>query len=538
MMRQKLQQQLAINQPSLKDYQVERYVNKYVDAVMQQIARQFLTVTSDDLDEGEFSYAAEEVYEHCGQAMVAGERIRIATMMQAEPNTSLVIKTYNGNSISKRVSKVTFNPKYKKAIFKDLMENNYLLNDTYLDKLDKQANYDIPIDMDALDSYIENTKQALVKATGQKYIEKLYRNYSAAKQIKQRALLQADGTCIVKEYWEEIDSGRVHGHGLSLQRVGKEVRHAALGCCAKIDFKASSYAILTSLALAINPSLKVAALTEYIQKRTLIRKRIAKKLGITEDWMKQIFTSLGFGATLKNNTFNSIRKMLGKEKYALLIANEEFMYIKQALDVVRDTVLKINVFKGDTFIIGDYTYAALDTKTQKKRSKNQKLAWIYQACERMALDIVIGKMPNGYLMLLPVHDCIYIKQELPAQVVLDLKYEIRNLFPLLDFEQELIIPIHSAADHNKFSDAIAEELAQHKSRITQEEVAARGFVSEYFPQNLLLPTKPDFTNESDEEYEVRRKRQFLLDIEMHQAEKNDSFYDYDSTNESDYHSDD
>jgi hypothetical protein len=254
--------------------------------------------------------------------------------------------------------------------------------------------------------------------------------------------------------------------------------------------------------------------------------------------MKQIFTSLVFGATLKNNTFNSIRKMLGKEKYALLIANEEFMHIKQALDVVRDTVLKFDTFKGDTFIIGDYTYAALDTKTQKKRSKNQKLAWIYQACERMALDIVIGKMPNGYLMLLPVHDCIYIKQELPAQVVLDLKYEIRYLFPLLDFEQELIIPIHSAADHNKFSDAIAEELAQHKSRIAQEEISARGFVSEYFPQNLLLPTKLDYTNESDEDYEVRRKRQFLLDVQMHEAKMNDSCYGYDSTNDSDYHSDD
>jgi len=536
-MRQKLKKQLAINQPSLKDYQVERYVNKYVDAVMQQVARQFLTVTSDDLNEGEFSYAAEVVYDQCGQAMVAGKRIRIATMMQAVSNTSLVIKTYNGSSISKRVSKVTFNPKYKKAIFKDLMDNDYLLNDTYLDKLDKQANYEIPIDMDALDSYIENTKQALVNATGLKYIEKLYRNYSAAKQIKQRALL-VDGTYIVKEYWEEIDSGRAHGHGLSLQRVGKEVRHAALGRCAKIDFKASSYAILTSLALAINPSLKVAALTEYIQKRTLIRKRIAKKLGITEDWMKQIFTSLGFGATLKNNTFNSIRKMLGKEKYALLIANDEFMHIKKALDVVRDTVLKSDAFKGDKFTIGDYRYVALDAKTQKKRSKNQKLAWIYQACERMALDIVIDKMPNDYLMLLPVHDCIYIKQSLPAHVILNLKFEIREIFPLLDFEQELIIPIHSAADHNKFSDAVATELFNHKSRIEQEEVAARGYISKNFPQDFSLPAKPDYTNESDEDYELRRKRQFLLDIAMHQAEKNDSFYDYDSTNDSDYHAED
>ena len=280
-MREKLQQELAINQPILKDYQVIKYVDKYVDAVMTQISRQFLTVTSDEIDAGEINFAANEVYEQCGQAMLVGERVRIYTMMQEQANTSLIVQTYKGNSNSKRVSKITFNPKYMIDIYKDMMENDYLLNDVYLRKLANQANFTIPVDMDALNSYIKHTQQSMTKSRGVKYIEKLCRNLLAAKQIKQQAVQQADGSHVVGEYWETIDSGRMHGHGISLQRVAKEVRHAALGRCARIDFKASSYAILTSLALEINPEIKVEAIKHYIQKRTVIRKRIAKKLGVS-----------------------------------------------------------------------------------------------------------------------------------------------------------------------------------------------------------------------------------------------------------------
>ena len=538
-MREKLQNQLAINQPTLKDYQVTRYVNKYVDAVMTQIARQYLTVTSDELDSGEISFAANEVYEQCGQAMVDDQRVRIYTMMQEHANTSLILLKYKGNSIEQRVSKITFNPKYKSAIYKDLIESNYLLNTADLAKSSDKPNFSIPVDIAALDSYIKNTGQLLAKGGGDKYIQKLCRNLLTAKQVKHLAVLQTDGSYLVNEYWQAIDSGRVHGHGASLQRVAKEVRHAALGRCARIDFKASSYAILASLALAIDPEIKVAAIKQYIQKRTVIRKRIAKKIGINEDLIKTIFTSLGFGAELKNNPFSSIRRKIGKDKYELLIANTEFMEIKNALDLVRDTVLSSEELKGDVFKIGAHTYAALDSKTQKKRSKNQKLAWIYQACERMALDIVIDNMPDKFDLLLPVHDCVYIKQSLPAQVVLDLKFELRELFPLLDFEQEFIFPIHAAEDHNKYNAAIDADIAAHKSRMAQEVLDATGYVSKYLPQDLSLPKKPDYTNESNADYERRHKLEFLQSLDKYAADKKMHGYksNSDSDSDSEYGSD-
>ena len=392
---------------------------------------------------------------------------------------------------------------------------DYELEATYLDDLDAKTNYSIVIDMDALDSYIRHTKAALLKSPNIKYTEKLYRNLSAANHVKQRAERQEDGSYALKEYWEQIDSGRVHGQGLSLQRLSKEVRHAALGRCVKIDFKASSYAILASLALAIDPSLKVQAIKDYIKHRTAIRQRLAKKIGISEEWMKTIFTAMGFGADVKDNPFSSIRKMLGQEKFNRLVANDEFGRIKDALDDVRQTILKAKAFAGDDVEIGDYKYNATDPKTGRRRTRNQKLAWIYQACERTALDVVIDKMPQGYQMLLPVHDCLYIRQELPAEVAKDLKVEIRGLFELLDFEQEDVIPIHAAEDHHKYSGPDKEEEEAHRSRMLDAECQSAGYkpflaqISANAPRTVI----PDA--ETEEEYEARRRRRFLLDLEIH-----------------------
>ncbi len=518
-MRNKLIALLASKHPTLKGYQVNDYVNRYVDCVMQEIAFRFATITSEDIDAAEFSFAVDKVNREIGQASLDGKRLRVWTLMQLHTETSLVLVTYEGNSITNRVSKVTLNPRYKKEILNELITNNFTLASAHVETTKEAPNFSIPIDMDALDSYIKNTEQILSTAKTGNYKEKLIRNLLAARRIKVKAEVQDDGTYLVHEYWTLIDSGRIHGHGFSLQLASKEVRHAALGRCSKIDFKASSYAILTSIALEINPQLKVEALKSYIKYRAPIRTRIAKKVGVSEDWIKTVFTSLGFGAEVKDNPYNTIRSKLGKEKFNILVANQEFANIKHELDLVRRTILKSDQFSGDEFTLGDFTYKHIDSKTGLKRNKNQKMAWIFQAVERMALEIVINKMPNNFTMLLAVHDCLYIKQSLPSHVLLDLKDEIRQLVPLLDFEQELIIPIHAAEDHDKFNLEIEAEESAHKQRIYQEEIKARGYKSEFM--GSVDKKEPDYTNETDAEYEHRRHQQFLRDIQRHEESKRD-----------------
>ena len=104
-------------------------------------------------------------------------------------------------------------------------------------------------------------------------------------------------------------------------------------------------------------------------------------------------------------------------------------------------------------------------------------------------------------------------------MVLDLKDEIRQLIPLLDFEQELIIPIHAAEDHDKFNLAIEAEESAHKQRIALAERQARGYKSEIM--DSLHQKEPDYANETDAEYEHRRKQQFLRDVQRYEESRDD-----------------
>jgi hypothetical protein len=394
-------------------------------------------------------------------------------MMQACPSTALVLETYTGNSLTHRVSKVVFNPKYKNGIMEELRNLNVELNPQYLKDLDDKANNSIVVDVETLGSYIEHTRHALVNPPSQAYADKLLRNLQVANQLLAQVKEQ-NGEHYVDEYWEQIDSGRIQGHGISLQRISKEVRHAALGRCHRYDFKAASYALMTSLALKLDPTLNVTVLKDYIKNRRPIRKRIAKDIGISEDWMKSIFTSIGFGAELKDNPYNSIRGMLGQEKFHRLICNFEFLSIRQQLEQVSNAIHKNSAFPDAGFEFLGRTYTQINPKDNKKRTKNQKLAWIYQCMESHALGLLYEAVPEAYKVKLMVHDCLYLEKPLPWQHVDDVNWKLSQSYALLTFEHDVIVPIHSERERQKNE----QEHRQHMEleRRTAQGLAPQGYV--------------------------------------------------------------
>ena len=511
-MKEELIKELMARYPATKPTLARRYVDKYVTAVIAEIATQYMLLGSDDIG-NEMSFAADKVNAACGRAGTGDKAKYIYTMMQSCPSTSLILATYTGNSLTHRISKIVFNPKYKKGIMEELRCTTIELNPQYLKDLDDKANNSVVVDIGTLSNYIEHTRQALLRPPSQTYAEKLTRNLQVANQLLAQVKEQ-DGECYVDEYWEQIDSGRIQGHGISLQRVSKEVRHAALGHCHRYDFKAASYALMTSLALQLDPTLKVAVLKDYIKNRSAIRKRIAQDVGISEDWMKSIFTSLGFGAELKDNPYNSICGMLGQDKYHKLICNSEFLSIKQQLDQVSNTIHKNSAFSDKGFVFLGRTYTQLNPKDGKKRTKNQKLAWIYQCMESHALGLFVGMVPEQCNVKLMVHDCLYLKQSLPAQHLADIKWKLSQSYSLLNFEHDAIVPIHTDGFVCQAEHEIRNHQKEHELSIMQEGLAVtQGYVPIY---SAISPTPSTASivqvSETDEEYEFRRRAQFEADI--------------------------
>jgi hypothetical protein len=500
--------ELKITTPNLgNDFMYERCVAKYLSAMLPAISQAIaLNYKNTALKAGEFALAQTKLRKELRRIGTAPQKY-IADVMKSHATTSLIIeikKGFNYANGSNMLSLVKLNPIYKDLIVDELLNLRMEKNLKLPDENERASNYTVNVDPASLASYIRKTISSIKTTTkGEAYKDKLLRNLMAAKQL-QTMIHDADetnATPYINERWEKADSGRIYGHGYSLQRMPKEVRNATLGYCYKYDFKASAFALMAGLAHAINSEIKIGAVLDYVKNRTKIRERIAKELDIDESVVKTVFSAIGFGAELKNNQFNAIRgafakvarmkhdttirlekdiyNNLGADEFKRLVNNSTFGEIYEALQVINQTIL--DYYKTNELVICDRTYSNIDVKTSKKRNDKQKLAWIYQAMEFTAMekfsDIVFDMTQQE--TLLTTHDCIYYKNRLSLNVRHDATNFLNQTFPYLRFEEEEIVPIMEDELFNaRFADAEQFE-QEHLQRIKEQELLARNYSSKY-----------------------------------------------------------
>ena len=489
-----------------KDYLYERCVTKYLSAMLPAISYAIsLNHKSSQYNTGEFALAQTALRDVLGR--IGTQQKYIADVMKQHLSTSLIIeikKGFNYANGSNMLSLVQLNPIYKELVMEELLNLRMEKNQQLLDEIERASNYTVNVDTASLASYIRKTTKTMSDTKNNSaYKDKLFKNSLAAKQL-QTMIHDADetnATPYIKERWEQADSGRIYGQGYSLQRMSKEVRHAALGYCYKYDFKASAFALMAGLAHTINPTIKIGAVIDYVKNRNSIRQRIAKELNIDEGVIKTIFTAIGFGAELKNNQFNAIRgafakvarmkhdtsirlerdiyNNLGADEFMRLVENRTFCYIYEELQIINQTIL--DYYKTNALVINDRIYSNIDEKTGKKRNDRQKLAWIYQALEFTAMvqfsDLVESMTQQE--ALLTTHDCIYYKNKLPASVKVDASYLLNQTFPYLRFEEDEIVPI---VEDEYFAIRFAQTIQfeqEHKQRIEEQELLAGNYSSKY-----------------------------------------------------------
>jgi hypothetical protein len=486
-------------QPDIqKDYLYHRCVDKYLNAILPAIRSAIATRPNhSNLLDDQFNFSHTALREVIGT--IGKSQRYIYQLMRDDKTTSLLVdvrKGYSKNG-SAKLSVVRLNPLYEDLVLDALLnvtEDITPITPTTENTTEPVHNYSVFVDPASLASFIAKSRTTLRQtANDSAYARKLLRNIITAQQLQsliQPATNQSSQP-FINERWTMADSGRIYGTGLSLQRIPKEVRHAALGYCHKYDFRACAFALMGSLAKFIDPTLKIGALEDYISHRSKIRTRIADQLDISVDLVKTLFTALGFGAELKNTPYAALRgelakaarqrhdrnerldaadyKQLGEREYQQLIQNDLFIDIYNALQRVNQTIL--NFYADKELQIGDRPYLDIDPKTNKRRSNKQKLAWIYQALESVVMLAFVDYSQQE--PLLTTHDCIYYKKRLTQSTVDNIYYQLREAFPLLSFEHEEITPIAEDEFYQqRYADVELFE-REHREHIAREEVAAK-----------------------------------------------------------------
>jgi hypothetical protein len=495
------------------------------------------------LNASEFSFPKHKVFLAMGR--YGNPQDYIYTLMQKRSETSILLQVSEGfcYANNSQLTVMRFNPIYEELLMQELQDLKLDRNEELMDDLEQTYTHIVDVDVASLRGYINKTKQSIAEnKKGMHYKEALLRNLTAAKQLMvmvHEADERNPHSAYLLERYETADCGRSYGKGLSLQCMRKEVRHAALGVCHQYDFKACAFAVMAGLAHAINPSLKIGGVLDYVRLRAKIRERIAKEVNVDIKLVKSVITAIGFGAKLRNTQFGAIRRelmlyaqnahdrniwlekadwnKLGEDEYKRLLANQTFIGIYNEFQLINETI--INYFDDDGFEINSFVYSKIDPhakrldkfgkrkKASDFRTKAQQLAWIYQALETQAREHF--EKLSGQKALLTTHDCIYFKQKLPVSLKHDILDKLQQTFPYLAFEHTPIYPI---ADKQTFDGRFAEQIEferEHKERMKEQEVKSRSHISPNdFSEKYLKPH--DVKVEYD--YEAQRREQFLRDV--------------------------
>lgn len=175
-MKDRLLAALLAHYPTIKPALAAKYVDKYIKAVIPELARQMACMSSEDFSGGEIDFPINQVTKTCGAAKAIGLHETIMGVMHRHTDTSLIIRVYDGNSITHRVSRVCLNHNYKKDIMEELKSIYVEQESSRAAALAAKANKIVRIDAASLDSYIKQTQIDLFRKNDAAYEEKLIRN--------------------------------------------------------------------------------------------------------------------------------------------------------------------------------------------------------------------------------------------------------------------------------------------------------------------------------------------------------------------------
>jgi hypothetical protein len=296
--------------------------------------------------------------------------------------------------------------------------------------------------------------------------------------------------------------GRTYYEGVSVQNVNKELRRAMLGNCWEYDIRSSvvawkmGYARGYLAASGLDQDLKksfpstllylehkadfMATVSHYVfLESSPVPKDLRPKL------LKRAFTAISFGArqTAKgwldasgNWTNPALVDILqnseDRTRFLSDVTVKQFIKEQNALDDYLYDLFK--KFRPD-LLLERY----LQTESGRP-SKAKVLAYLYQHGETQVMDIVRqAAQAKGLAPIANVHDAIFFKRRLGAEFKNAIEWQMREqtgnpYWHLTPKQIERYTPLSLNAER---------ELSEHKKRIAQEELLAKGYKSVF--SNIL-----------------------------------------------------
>ena len=237
-----------------------------------------------------------------------------------------------------------------------------------------------------------------------------------------------------------IKSGRLYS---PYSNLNKTIRKELLHGYTEYDVSTASYQWLYDVATQIDKNIKLPLLKNYITNKTEIRYKFAEELGTSYEVIKEIITSLGFGANSKvldielyneellevvKVQFSAIENILSDNKINVDIwKNSKSMQnfileVNQTMKIVSD-YHKTKYYNSKTKI---FTISKKTLKFEKRYSKSKVLGFLYQMYESNFLlsmrDAYIKETKNKDVFLL--HDALFVLKDIDIKKLENAKQKL------------------------------------------------------------------------------------------------------------------
>lgn len=227
----------------------------------------------------------------------------------------------------------------------------------------------------------------------------------------------------IYQRYEEAQSGRLYSadQTITLQNVAREVRSVALrGHGWDHDFENCHFVLFADL--AEHHGVECPSIRHYITNKKIVRKDLAKEIGVEVSKVKEALISLIYGS--RNTLFPeaAIPAILGEDKADELYATSIYKNLKFDIDAGTKVIIK-NCQRSNGKLKNAMgkclSLDALDEKGKPEKDRNGKvkpqpipkqLGHILQGLEAKLLNIV-GETNPGKLLVL-MHDGFLAKEKL------------------------------------------------------------------------------------------------------------------------------
>lgn len=454
-----------------------KHTKEYVIACAQNITKNY---HHSQVPAGQYAVALQSLRDELGDIIVSGKRYYVFNEFQ-DMKERILVPIVIGSNIKGKISMAKLNYSYE-DILAATGSPKEVAEWIYKDFEDSDTDL-VSIDLASLGAYIKANKTneaRSLEVSDRKYnaklVEELDRNLKSAQLIFKIAEC-FDG--LLPQVISDSTFGRKYYRGPNLQTAPKIVRHAALGHCYEYDLESNvfawKYTQFKYIAQQYDISARFPATLEYLDHKSAIRRRLAREIfGTDDDWaqqpIKKAITAIGFGAPARVTGYRSARG-----RYEPTALNTHITSVEKLQKFLDDAWVKEFITEQRTLNEVIFEVAKPYNETEwravsglvdgnNRLKKNSVISYLYQREERTLME-AIWAVIEPYNPVLMVHDCIYTKSPVPLR---DLREQLMMYSEYYKINKE---------EHQPF--VFDEELILHRERIREEELLAKGYISEF-----------------------------------------------------------